>query len=147
MHNDSPPSERLSITPLIDIAFLVIIFFMALPLKQLDGKLASHLPTQAGIWETIEEPRSVVPIWVRHDSFMLGDREVSDVRRLMPTMRLLGKENTYSVRAMPAVDWQRIVAVVNVLAELRFPHVEFYGTRSPPRTTRRSVPLPMPVAR
>ena len=44
MHDE----ERLRLTPLIDVAFLVLIFFMALPMKRLDGKLSAHLPTETG---------------------------------------------------------------------------------------------------
>ena len=32
------------LTPLIDIAFLILIFFMCLPFRSLDAKLESHLP-------------------------------------------------------------------------------------------------------
>ncbi|MHC4955151.1 MAG: ExbD/TolR family protein [Planctomycetota bacterium] len=37
------------LTPMIDVAFLIIIFFMCLPFKTLDGKLAAFLPTNKGI--------------------------------------------------------------------------------------------------
>ena len=45
---NSSQTDRLRLTPLIDIAFLVLIFFMALPLKRLDHKLSTHLPKRVG---------------------------------------------------------------------------------------------------
>ena len=39
---------KLELTPLIDVAFLIIIFFMCLPFKTLDGKLQAFLPTNRG---------------------------------------------------------------------------------------------------
>ena len=35
---------KLELTPMIDISFLILIFFMCLPFKTLDGKLAAFLP-------------------------------------------------------------------------------------------------------
>ena len=40
---------KLELTPMIDMAFLIIIFFMCLPFKTLEGKLAAFLPTDKGI--------------------------------------------------------------------------------------------------
>jgi biopolymer transport protein ExbD len=147
MQEYSPPSERLSLTPLIDIAFLVLIFFMALPLKRLDGKLAAHLPTKNGIEPTFAEQRYVVPIRVRKNSFQVGDRRLASAWDLAPTLKLLGKDSTYSIRGDADVGWNRIVAVVDVLSSLKYQHIEFFGTQDPPRRVRRSIPLPKPRRR
>ena len=40
---------KLELTPMIDICFLIIIFFMCLPFKTLEGKLQAFLPTDKGI--------------------------------------------------------------------------------------------------
>ncbi len=145
MRKNSLPSERMSITPLIDIAFLVLIFFMALPLKRLDGKLSAHLPTGDGIVAIEAPPRYVVSIRVRDDSFEVGDRRKESAWDLAPTLKLLGPESTYSIRGDADVGWDRIVSVVDVLTSLKYEHVAFYGTKLPPRRVRRSVPLPKPV--
>ena len=44
------------LTPMIDVAFLIIIFFMCLPFKTLDGKLQAFLPTEKGLNPTPEKP-------------------------------------------------------------------------------------------
>ena len=55
---------KLSLTPMIDISFLILIFFMCLPFKTLEGKLAAFLPTDKGIAPTEEEPPQVIQIKV-----------------------------------------------------------------------------------
>jgi len=47
---------KLELTPLIDVAFLIIIFFMCLPFKTLDGKLQAFLPTDKGIQPIEQDP-------------------------------------------------------------------------------------------
>jgi biopolymer transport protein ExbD len=49
-------NEEMSMTSLIDMSFLLIIFFVCLPMKQLEGKLAAFLPTDKGIDPTPVEP-------------------------------------------------------------------------------------------
>jgi len=51
------------LTPLIDVAFLIIIFFMCLPFKTLDGKLAAFLPTHKGIDPDAKKPPE--PIFIK----------------------------------------------------------------------------------
>jgi biopolymer transport protein ExbD len=52
----STEADKTDLTPLIDIAFLIIIFFMCLPFKTLDGKLQAFLPTDKGLAPTPEAP-------------------------------------------------------------------------------------------
>ena len=40
--------DRANLTPLIDVAFLILIFFMCLPFRDLDYKLAPFLPKGRG---------------------------------------------------------------------------------------------------
>ncbi len=49
---------KLELTPMIDMAFLIIIFFMCLPFKTLDGKLQAFLPTDKGIQPIEQDPAS-----------------------------------------------------------------------------------------
>ncbi|MHC4955093.1 MAG: ExbD/TolR family protein [Planctomycetota bacterium] len=48
--------DEADFTSLIDVAFLILIFFMCLPFKTLDGKLAAFLPTEKGLNPTPEKP-------------------------------------------------------------------------------------------
>lgn len=135
--------EKLQLTPLIDIAFLVLIFFMALPMRRLDGKLEAFLP-ENGINPTIETVRTPVRIRVREYGFQLGDTRTASAWDLAPTLRKLGPDHKYQIRATPGIDTQKVVELVDVLAGLRYRHVEFEGTKLPGRAIRRAVPLPRP---
>jgi biopolymer transport protein ExbD len=47
---------EMNMTPMIDVSFLLIIFFICLPMKQLEGKIQAFLPTDKGINPTPTEP-------------------------------------------------------------------------------------------
>ncbi len=47
---------KLSLTPMIDITFLILIFFMLMPFKTLEGKLLAFLPTDKGIQPIPQDP-------------------------------------------------------------------------------------------
>ena len=55
---------KLELTPMIDMAFLIIIFFMCLPFKTLDGKLQAFLPTDKGINPVEQEPLNEIMVSV-----------------------------------------------------------------------------------
>ncbi|MCZ6574666.1 MAG: biopolymer transporter ExbD [Planctomycetota bacterium] len=47
---------KLELTPMIDITFLILIFFMLMPFKTLEGKLLAFLPTDKGIQPIPQDP-------------------------------------------------------------------------------------------
>jgi biopolymer transport protein ExbD len=54
---------KLSITPLIDVTFLLLIFFMcAMKFKTLERKVAAFLPKDRGLAPTLERPEDKHPI-------------------------------------------------------------------------------------
>ncbi len=53
----SQEAEELPLTPMIDISFLMLVFFMLLPFKTLEAKLQTFLPTDRGM-----QPREYDPI-------------------------------------------------------------------------------------
>jgi biopolymer transport protein ExbD len=42
------PAVKMMITPMIDVTFLLLIFFMLLPFRSLERKLAAYVPTDKG---------------------------------------------------------------------------------------------------
>jgi len=60
----SEEEVKLELTPMIDISFLIIIFFMCLPFKTLEGKLAAFLPTDKGINPIPAEPPPEIKVKV-----------------------------------------------------------------------------------
>jgi biopolymer transport protein ExbD len=145
----SPPAKP-PLTPLIDIAFLVLIFFMSLPLRRLDGKLAAFLPKGVGIENApAPEPEPTVEIRVlrRGDDhvYRLGQHTAPDPKGLEPTLRALGADNRYEIYGNPDVEWEAIVKVTDLLAGLKFTQVRFTGTRRPTTEQRRLLRLPAPT--
>ncbi|MEE8107244.1 MAG: biopolymer transporter ExbD, partial [Planctomycetota bacterium] len=60
-----PRDEKPNMMPMIDVAFLVLIFFMALPLKRLDHKLQTELPKGHGWQPFADDPPLAVRIAIR----------------------------------------------------------------------------------
>jgi len=57
---------KLEMTPMIDVTFLLLIFFMCtLKFKTLEGKLAAYLPKDVGVNTTQSEPIPKVEITLR----------------------------------------------------------------------------------
>ena len=97
---------KLELTPMIDVCFLILIFFMCLPFKTLEGKLAAFLPTDKGINPTPQEPPNDIMVsvhivarkhvprsWGPPDAlsteempsevkFRFGDHEENDIRKV-----------------------------------------------------------------
>ncbi|MCB9890316.1 MAG: biopolymer transporter ExbD [Planctomycetes bacterium] len=48
---------KMDMTPMIDVTFLLLIFFLCLEFKSLEGKLGSNLPKDAGRSQLPSEPR------------------------------------------------------------------------------------------
>ncbi len=64
---------KLELTPMIDISFLIIIFFMCLPFKTLEGKLQAFLPTDKGINPIPADPPNEIKVSVH--ILARGERE------------------------------------------------------------------------
>ena len=80
---------KLELTPMIDISFLIIIFFMCLPFKTLEGKLQAFLPTDKGINPTPAPPplefKVSVHILARQEAPRQWGPEGGQVTVQMPT--------------------------------------------------------------
>lgn len=150
--SDSLDTEaiRPPLTPMIDIAFLVLIFFMCLPFKTLASKLEAFLPTTSGIDSRPQPPPpESVKIRIRAladggHGYRIGDHAMAGLDALEPLLRKLGAEYRYEVEADSVVAWQAVVGVVDLLTALKFNRVAFRGTRIPPASLRRARILPRP---
>jgi len=131
-----PDDEPFSITPLIDIGFLLIIFFILLPLKGLDFKLQAFLPRD-GIHPIPSQPKETVKLRVRTDGdalvYALGQHRAPEASGLEPVIRKLGSQYAYEIDATPLVPWRGVVDAVNVLAAADCTDVRFRGGAPPPR--------------
>jgi biopolymer transport protein ExbD len=96
-------ASELNMTPMIDVSFLLIIFFICLPMKMLEGKIQAFLPTDKGINPTKTEP----PLEIKVSVHIVARKEVpgaygpkgSQVAVNMPTefRYKIGNEETASL--------------------------------------------------
>ncbi|HEX5138977.1 MAG TPA: biopolymer transporter ExbD [Planctomycetota bacterium] len=132
-----PAEETFSMTPMIDISFLLIIFFILLPLKGLDFKLECYLPRGDGGFPTTHQPKETVKIHVRQEGdalvYALGQHRAEKPEALAPVIRALGKEYAYEIDSTPTIPWRYVVDAVDVLASEHCEDVRFRGTRLPGR--------------
>ncbi len=143
-----PPSARVALTPLIDIAFLVLIFFMSLPLKRLAFKMQAQLPADGFSRFPVEDPKPTVVIRVRSQPqgarFYLGDQAASQVATFRPLIRKIGVHTIFEIHADNDVMWSDIVTVYDAFAAEECTHIRFRGTPDPGRAIRQAIPLPPP---
>jgi biopolymer transport protein ExbD len=138
---------------MIDIAFLVLIFFMALPMRSLDAKLAAFLPS-TGIQDrdAPPPPKERVVVRVRGGeerplTYQVGQNRFEKLSGLRQLLFRMGPEYRYEVHADAATPWKHVVKVVDLLTDLHFKDVDFRGTKIPPAAIRRAIPLPDPRPR
>ncbi len=167
---------KLSLTPMIDISFLILIFFMCLPFKTLEGKLAAFLPTDKGIAPTEEEPPQVIQIKVhilaRKEvlipnwgvakqnikrptlvKFKFNQRETESIEDIGRWIAEAMKENEGSetevvgeIKAAHKVPHMFVVAILNKFKEAKMKKVDFFGTAIPKADLRRFQYLPYPTS-
>jgi len=145
-------AARPPLTPMIDIAFLVLIFFMALPMRSLDHKLSAFLPKTEGPNEFVVRPppKDRVVIRVRGGdkrrslAYEIGQHRFERLSEMRPLLLRMGDEYRYEVHADAGTPWKRVVQVVDLLTGLRFKDVDFRGVKSPEAAVRRAIPLPTP---
>ena len=156
---------KLELTPMIDMAFLIIIFFMCLPFKTLDGKLAAFLPTDKGINPVPQEPPPEIKVSVHivarkevtgswngvsiqkptEFKYRFNDRETESLDDVAGWIQEAKKRAATSdaikvvgeIKAGHKVPHKFIVAVLNKFAEADMSKVDFYGTQVPGDDLRR----------
>ncbi len=130
------PDEQFQMTSLIDVSFLLLVFFMVLPFKGFDHKLQAFLPRE-GDSCLLAQPKETVKIRVRRQgddiSYALGQNAAPSAEGLKPVLRALGPKYAYEVDAGPNVPWQGVVDMVNALASVECTDVRFRGG---PKLTR-----------
>ncbi|MHC4135429.1 MAG: ExbD/TolR family protein [Planctomycetota bacterium] len=171
----SDEEAKLSLTPMIDMAFLILIFFMCLPFKTLEGKLAAFLPTDKGINPIPQEPPNEIKVsvhivarqeiadrWGPEEKpisrptvfkYKFGDRETDQLADVSQWIKdaykaAEGTENTKvlgEIKAGHKVPHKFVVAVLNKFAEAGMEKVDFYGTAIPGQELRERPYLPYPL--
>ena len=171
----APEKEGANLTPLIDIAFLILIFFMSLPFTALDAKLEAHLPRYKGIENRPVRPPQEFLIKVRilgRDELprTWGDAEVPAPSRVIyrfasgrtttdldavgahiGRMKRAGAALPHTevrgeINAAPRVQHKYAIAVLNQFLAQGVKKVDLHGARLPRTRDLRKRTLPYPLA-
>ena len=131
----------LNLTPMIDIVFLLIIFFMVgAKYSELDRQVELQVPEVAGA-ESLPAETAPVVVSVQDGGLIaLGDQTVADVSELTGILSKLSAKNpelSVQVRADGRIDWQ---AVAEVLAACRMAGVASVDVPVRPATAGRAMP-------
>lgn len=130
----------LQMTPMIDVTFLLLIFFLcSIKFKLLDGKLSSHLPREMGV-NTFEPSGFLERIEISLDrsrtapdgfSILLNGRGIVGLDRLHATLEKFHLDDpdlTVTLRAGEKIEHGHVVAVVNECLRAGFTRIAFSGT-------------------
>lgn len=114
---DSPrprPPRRPSLTPMVDVVFLLLVFFMLAARFGVEGRLsiALTLPGQGAAWQGPPRLVEVTPAGLR-----LNGRE-TDAARLPAALAALmpGPEAPVLLRPVEGADLERLAEVIGLLA-------------------------------
>ena len=66
--DDAQEEAKADMTPMIDVVFLMIIFFICIEFKVLESKLNAFLPTDKGSQSTVVEPEEQLSIKIHVES-------------------------------------------------------------------------------
>ena len=91
-HDDASEKARADMTPMIDVVFLLIIFFLCIDFKTLEAKLPAYLPTDSGSQRDRVAP--VEQLALRIELVHAGEKQPrrESAPRIDP---LTGRENPY----------------------------------------------------
>ncbi len=137
------PEVKLNITPLIDVTFLLLIFFMcAMRFKTLERKVGAYLPKEYGgnPWPAEERPPRI-EVWLKrargeaHTRVKLNDRELGRdeagfaaleerIRRIHAVAPALGGQ----INAWAEVPHRDVVRTIDAFMRSGVREITFRGT-------------------
>ncbi|MGC6489140.1 MAG: biopolymer transporter ExbD [Planctomycetota bacterium] len=79
--DDAQEEAKADMTPMIDVVFLMIIFFICIEFKVLESKLDAFLPTDKGSQSTVVEPEEQLSIKIHVES--KGAKQTMDAGQLV----------------------------------------------------------------
>ncbi len=134
---------QLHLTPMIDVTFLLLIFFMcSIRFKRLDGKLSTYLPREMGVntSENYNQDLEHIVLYLEKNEtdskgFSIAwnrtNRELglSELCGLMKTIRIAEPETRAACHAGEGVLYGHVVTVVNECLRAGIRKVEFKGIR------------------
>lgn len=131
-HRREPPD--INLTPLIDVVFLLLIFFMVSTTFKEDARLRIELPEAQGEPMTVEEPRVLALTIDRAGRFYVDDRMVVDTKPETLKKAIagtLGEETDLPVvvKADAQTPHQAVMTAMDVASQLGLTRFSFAATR------------------
>ena len=131
----NPPDDMdINLTPLIDVVFLLLIFFMVSTTFKDDARLRINLPEADGQTVSAAEPEMLEIVIDRAGRFYVDDRAVTD--RALETLKramtdALGEHKTLPVlvKADAETPHQAVMRVLDAAGQLNLIQVSFAASR------------------
>jgi biopolymer transport protein ExbD len=128
--------DKVDITPMIDVVFLLLIYFMFLPLQQ-EADIGIKLPSQTPPSDNIELPSEhIVEIFPNGLILLNGapmdssdDREMARLSTTLTRLRMssdrLGTDTVVKIQADPDSPHKRSIDVLNACSKAEISKVSF----------------------
>ena len=130
-----PQSIDINLTPLIDVVFLLLIFFMVSTTFKDEARLRVQLPQAQGEDKPVEEPLMIRVVIDRAGRFFIDDDLIAD-DRVETLVKVLierrGQDTRMSVliQADAATPHQAVMTAMDAASQAGLSRVAFAATRS-----------------
>lgn len=128
------PHPDINLTPLIDVVFLLLIFFMVSTTFKDEARLRVQLPQVQGEEVPAQEPEQIRLVIDQMGNFFVDDRGVVDRDSLSLVRALNGalgerKDLTVLIQADAQTPHQAVMTAMDAAAEVGLRRIAFAGTR------------------
>jgi len=127
-------SPDINLTPLIDVVFLLLIFFMVSTTFKDDARIQVQLPEAQGQEAPSDEPRALEIVIDRDGRFYVNDRQVVDRETGTLKKAIAGavgdeREIPVVIKADAKTPHQAVMTVMDAASQLGLLHLSFAATR------------------
>lgn len=132
-HRKRPPLE-ITLTPMIDVVFLLLIFFMITTTFNQHTELAINLPQARGVQNKATEKRVTLTINAQGIYFVAGtdgvsrrldNQQIADLKRALVQAAGNARSTPFIISADSEAPYQAIVTALDVASRLGFSRIIF----------------------
>ena len=130
-----PQNADINLTPLIDVVFLLLIFFMVSTTFKDEARLRVQLPQAQGEQAPDKEPEHIRLVIDQSGSYYVDDRAVVDRQHLTLVRALTGalgerKDLPVLIQADANTPHQAVMTALDAAAEVGLTRIAFAATRA-----------------